>query len=199
MLGARGFVPVNRRTGAAPAPRSPQRQAPVPVPLPGPACGRLDRRSVPRSWVRGARCGRRSTGRRETNGREKTPSGRLLLNACCFPMTHFRTTVISKGGFHSSPPIRSARAKAPLENSSRSPPGSGRPAEPGGSQHLPQLRKPPCPARPPDNRQTALCATEARRQGNRGQKPTAPRSPTPPPALLPWEAQAAFSFTRDIA
>lgn len=38
----------------------------------------------------------------------KPPSGRILLNACCFPVTHFRTTAVWKRGFRSSPPMHSA-------------------------------------------------------------------------------------------
>jgi len=37
----------------------------------------------------------------------KKPSGRNLLYACCFLMTHFRTTAIEKSGFCSSSPIHS--------------------------------------------------------------------------------------------
>lgn len=81
--------------------------AEVPVPLFGPACGRLDP-GLGAGWSApaigpspGLGCERLAALLREKEHRGKgdgwpgkTPSGRILLDACCFPMTHFRTTAI---------------------------------------------------------------------------------------------------------
>lgn len=112
MLGA-GFCAGERAhrggagTGTAFAAEPMQRQVAVPVPLPGPACGHLDPGlgavwSAPTiSLSLGPGCERLAALLQEKEhggkGNEwlgKTLSGRILLNACCFLMTHFRTTAV---------------------------------------------------------------------------------------------------------